>query len=89
MNKAYDRLGWNFIQAVIIKMEFPRHWVSIIKESISIVSYQFLLNGTFSPLDRVTQYPHASSSYVPMCFDERRVYQGLQWDQNWLKFPYH
>jgi len=49
MNKAYDRLGWNFIQAVIIKMEFPRHWVSVIKGSISIVSYQFLLNGTLSP----------------------------------------
>lgn len=49
MNKAYDRLGWNFLQAVIIKMEFPRHWVSIIKESISIVSYQLLLNGTLSP----------------------------------------
>lgn len=48
MNKAYDRLGWNFIEAVITKMEFPKHWVSIIKESISIVSYQLLLNATLT-----------------------------------------
>lgn len=48
MNKAYDRLGWNFIEAVITKMEFPKHWVSIIKESISIVSYQLFLNATLT-----------------------------------------
>ncbi|XP_033134838.1 uncharacterized protein LOC117127923 [Brassica rapa] len=45
MNKAYDRMEWNFLEALMLKMGFAAKWVTWIKWCISSVSYQVVLNG--------------------------------------------
>ncbi|XP_043693124.1 uncharacterized protein LOC122643575 [Telopea speciosissima] len=45
MRKPYDRLEWPFIQAVLLKMGFCTHWVGLIMECLSTVSYTLLVNG--------------------------------------------
>lgn len=45
MNKAYDRLEWDFIEAVLLRMGFHQVWVNWIMQCITTVSYSIVLNG--------------------------------------------
>jgi hypothetical protein len=45
MSKAYDRVEWDFLEAVMRKMEFPAEWISLIMGCIKYVSYSVLVNG--------------------------------------------
>ena len=42
LNKAYDHLEWDFIEAVLRQVGFPELWISLSMESITAISYSFL-----------------------------------------------
>ncbi|XP_074301569.1 uncharacterized protein LOC141632969 [Silene latifolia] len=46
MEKAYDRLEWNFIEETFKQMGFNAKWISWIMACINTVSYAVLVNGT-------------------------------------------
>lgn len=60
ISKAYDRLSWHFIEFVLTRMQFPDHWIHMLKQCYSTVRYTLLFNG------------HFTSSFTP----QRGVRQG-------------
>lgn len=44
-SKAFDRLSWEFITALLHRMRFPEKFIRLIYQCLSSVEYHFLLNG--------------------------------------------
>jgi len=45
MSKAYDRLEWGFLEAVMRRLGFAERWVLLIMTCVRTVSYTVLING--------------------------------------------
>ena len=46
MSKAYDRIEWGFLRAVLQQFGFDPRWISWIMCCVESVSYSFLINGS-------------------------------------------
>ncbi|KAK3205547.1 hypothetical protein Dsin_019593 [Dipteronia sinensis] len=45
MAKAYDRVEWGFLRAMMEKLGFPDKWINQVMECVATVSFSFLVNG--------------------------------------------
>lgn len=45
ISKAYDRVDWSFLRAVLLTMNFSPIWVNWIMECVTAVTYTLLING--------------------------------------------
>lgn len=49
MNKAYDRLDWDFLKATLRAFGFNQRWVDLVMTLVTMVTYQYKINGFLSP----------------------------------------
>lgn len=45
MNKAYDRVEWDFLEATLRRFGFANGWVNLIMACVTTVSFSIVLNG--------------------------------------------
>lgn len=64
MSKAYDRVEWNFLRDMMIKLGFHRSWVELIMKCITSVRYQIKVNGDATDASR---RPPVPISVLNMC----------------------
>jgi hypothetical protein len=45
MSKAYDRLEWDFLEAMLRKLGFANRWNNLLMSCVRTVTYSILING--------------------------------------------
>lgn len=77
IEKAFDRMEWNFLLKVLWRFGFGERWVNWIEQCITTVSYSVFLNGSpfdfFHPLHGLRQGDPLSPFYL---FWVRRCFLG-------------
>lgn len=48
MSKTYDRVEWDYLECIMIRMSFPDVWIRRVIECVKTVSFSFLVNGQLS-----------------------------------------
>ncbi|KAL0308885.1 UNVERIFIED_CONTAM: hypothetical protein Sradi_5830800 [Sesamum radiatum] len=55
MSKAYDRVKWKFLYAILEKMGFPARFIALIKHAIEHCWFTILVNGESSGFFKSSQ----------------------------------
>ena len=45
ISKDYDRVEWQFLKKMMLRLRFDERWVALAMETIHTASYSILING--------------------------------------------
>ncbi|KAM1923350.1 hypothetical protein ACFX15_021275 [Malus domestica] len=45
INKAYDRIKWDFLKTFMVRIKFHMWWINMVKGCVSFVDFSILING--------------------------------------------
>ncbi|KAA3472859.1 reverse transcriptase [Gossypium australe] len=89
MSKAYDRVEWNFVKEIMIRMGFANGWIETIMECITSVSYSVVINGykgeNFWPSRGLRQGDPVSPFLFLMCGERLSSLMRLAMNEGSLK----
>ena len=68
IEKAYDKINWNFLTVVLIKMGFKEKWLGWIEWCISTASFSVMLNGSLEGFFRSSRGLRQGDPLSPYLF---------------------
>ena len=45
VSKAYDRVEWNFLRGMMVKLGFPKEWIDRVMSYVTTPSFSVRING--------------------------------------------
>ena len=73
ISKAYDRVEWEFLRKIMLKMGFSARWVGLTMQCVSSASYTVLINneprGFISPTRGLKQGDPLSPYLLLFCVE--------------------